>query len=171
MTIIIDDAGYGDLLFGVIVGAYRPEKCDFIYDVIDVKYFQKPLFSHKKYLFEAKRIAVKLIDRLKLDDMERVELCRGDILDQAASTLIEKLGDSRVKRVKVEGEAQRLTELAYLNEVRNLGYPPLNDRTKKWAKSFFHMMRWLKTHPEKMKWAKTGWPRLQRYRLFKDQKA
>ena len=29
------------------------------------------------------------------------------------------------------------------------------------------MMDWLKKNPEMMKYAKTGWPRLQRYKLFK----
>lgn len=167
MTIIIDDAGYGDLLFGVVICAYRPETGEFIYDAIDVKYFQRPLFSRKEYLSEARRIALGLVDRLGLADGERVELCRGDILDEAAAALAERLGEERVSRAKVEGEAQRLTELAYLNEVRNLGYEPLADRTERWAKSFFHMLRWLKAHPEMVKFAKSGWPRLQRYRLFK----
>jgi len=170
MTIIIDDAGYGDLLFGVVIGAFRPETCEFIYDAVDVKYFQRPLYSFKEYSAEAGQIALELVDRLGLADNERVELCRGDILDEAATVLAELLGEKRVGRVKVEGEAQRLTELAYLNELRNLGYEPLEDRTERWAKSFFHMFRWLKAHPEMMKWAKSGWPRLQRYRLFKNRR-
>jgi len=170
MTIIIDDAGYGDLLFGVVIGAFRTETCEFIYDAVDVKYFQRPLYSFKEYSDETGLIALKLVDRLGLADDERVELCRGDILDEAATVLAELLGEKRVGRVKVEGEAQRLTELAYLNELRNLGYEPIEDRTERWAKSFFHMLRWLKAHPEMMKWAKSGWPRLQRYRLFKNRR-
>ena len=167
MTIIIDDAGYGDLLFGAVIGAYRPETGAFIYDVIDVEYFQKPLFSSKEYVSQARRIAVELVDRLELSDGEEVGLCRGDILDEAAEALTEELGEDRVGRMKVEGEAQRLTELAYLNELRNIGYDPLEDRTERWAKSFFHMLRWLREHPEMLKWAKSGWPRLRRYRLFR----
>jgi len=167
MTIIIDDAGYGDLLFGVVIGAYRTETGDFVYDVIDVKYFQRPLFARREYLSEAKQIALRLVDRLRLKDGERVELCGGDIFNQAAAAIAERLCEDRVSRVKVEGEAQRLTELAYLEELRNLGYEPLEDRTKRWAKSFFHMLRWLKAHPEMLKWAKSGWPRLRRYKLFR----
>ena len=170
MTIIIDDAGYGDLLFGVVIGAYRPETGDFVYDVINVKYFQRPLFARREYLSEARRIALGLVDRLGLKDGERVELCGGDILNEAAAALAERLGEDRVPRVKVEGEAQRLTELAYLEELRNLGYEPLEDRTRRWAKSFFHMLRWLKAHPEMLKWAKSGWPRLRRYKLFRGHK-
>jgi len=168
MTVIIDDAGYGDLLFGVVIGGYRPETADFIYDVIDVKYFQEPLFHRKDYLSQAQLIALDLVDRLSLLDEESVEVCRGDILDKAAKALIDMLGEERVGRVKVEGEAQRLTELAYLNELRNIGYEPIEDRTKRWAKSFFHMMRWLKKHPKMLRWSKSGWPRLKRYKLFRD---
>lgn len=169
MTVIIDDAGYGDLLFGVVIGAYRPETGDFIYDVIDVKYFQRPLFSRKRYVSQARRIALELVDRMRMDEEERVELCRGDILDQAAEALEERLGEDRVLRVKVEGETQRLTELAYINELRNLGYEPLEDRTDRWAKNFFHMLRWLRENPEMLRWAKSGWPKLRRYRPFRDQ--
>jgi hypothetical protein len=98
---------------------------------------------------------------------EKVELCRGDILDKAAEALVELLGEEQVVRVKVEGEAQRLTELAFINELRNLGYEPIKERTERWAKNFFHMLRWLNAHPEMLKWAKTGWPRLRRYKLFR----
>ncbi|MCW3991458.1 MAG: hypothetical protein NWE79_02030 [Candidatus Bathyarchaeota archaeon] len=167
MTIIIDDAGYGDLLFGVVIGAYRPETGVFIYDIIDVEHFQRPLFSRRGYVSQARRIALELVDRLELSDGEGVELCRGDILDEAAAALTGKFGEDRVARVKVEGEAQRLTELAYLNELRNLGYEPIEDRTERWAKSFFNMLRWLKGNPEMLRWAKSGWPRLKRYRLFR----
>jgi len=79
-----------------------------------------------------------------------------------------KLGEKLVQRIRVTGEAQRLTEIAYLDEIRNLGYEPLAEREEKRAKSFFHMMRWLKANPKMLKYAKTAWPRLKRYRLFKE---
>ncbi|MCK4933619.1 hypothetical protein KAS06_03010, partial [Candidatus Bathyarchaeota archaeon] len=81
--------------------------------------------------------------------------------------LEKKFGNARIHKVKVTGEPQRLTETAYLDEIRNLGYEPLNEREEKRAKSFFHMMRWLKKNPDKIKLAKTGWPRLSKYRLFR----
>jgi hypothetical protein len=67
----------------------------------------------------------------------------------------------------VIGEAQRLTELAYLDELRNLGYEPVEEREDRRAKSFFHMMRWLRENPDRLRYAKTGWPRLLRYRLLR----
>jgi hypothetical protein len=41
LTIIVDDAGSGDLLFGVVLGAYREETDQFTYEILDVKYYQE----------------------------------------------------------------------------------------------------------------------------------
>jgi hypothetical protein len=76
-------------------------------------------------------------------------------------------GDGQIIRIAVIGEPQRLTEIAYLDEIRNLGYEPVKERDEKKAKSFFHMMNWLRNNPDKLIYAKTGWPRLQRYNLFR----
>ncbi len=167
MTLIIDDAGSGDLLFGVVIGAFREETTEFKYDLVDVKFFQPSLYCEKGYLTESTRIVENLIASLNLKPEEEVHLCQGYIFDDAAIELRKAHGEERIKRIRVVGEAQRLTEIAYLDEIRNLGYQPLTEREEKRAKSFFHMMRWLKASPDRMRYAKTGWPRLKRYRLFK----
>lgn len=165
-TILVDDAGSGDLLFGVVIGAYRKETGEFTYDVIDVKFYQDR-FCKKDYLKEVSRVTAQLLEKLKVKPEEEVNVCQGNIFDLAVVDLQKSYGEARVNRVKVRGEAQRLVEIAYLDEIRNLGYEPLPERESKRAKSFFHMMRWLKAHPDMLKYAKTGWPRLKRYRLFK----
>jgi CxxC-x17-CxxC domain-containing protein len=166
VTIIVDDAGSGDLLFGVVVGAYREETSEFKYDLIDVRFYQDR-FCEKEYLQEASRITSKLVAALKVKSDEEIHVCQGNIFDVAVADLQKVHGEKRVTRVKVTGEAQRLVEIAYLDEIRNLGYEPLAEREAKRAKSFFHMMRWLKANPDMLRYAKTGWPRLKRYRLFK----
>lgn len=170
LTVIIDDAGSGDLLFGVVIGAYRSESQDFKYDMIDVQYFQSPQFGRKEYLKQASETVSSLLDRLELKADEPVMLCKSYIFDIAARDLIAKYGVERIRRIKVTGEPQRLAEMAYLDEIRNLGYEPVKERDEKRAKSFFHMMRWLKVNSHMMKYAKTGWPRLYRYRLFRELK-
>jgi CxxC-x17-CxxC domain-containing protein len=166
MTIIVDDAGSGDLLFGVIIGAYREETGEFKYDLVDVRFYQH-LFCEKAYLQECSRVTSQLVKRLKVKPDEEIHVCQGCIFDVAVVELQKVYGEERVSRVKVVGEAQRLVEIAYLDEIRNLGYEPLAEREAKRAKSFFHMMRWLKANPEMLRYAKTGWPRLKRYRLFR----
>jgi len=167
MTITVDDAGVGDLLYGVVIGAFRNETQEFRYGLLDVKYFRTQRFRRKEYLKQASRIVSRLLDKLELKAEEPICICRGYIFDQAVEDLGKTCGSDRIRRVKVTGEAQRLTETAYLDEIRNLGYEPLKERDKKRAKSFFHMMNWLKKNPDKLKYAKSGWPRLRRYRLFR----
>ncbi len=165
MTVIVDDAGSGDLLFGVVVGAYREETGEFKYDLIDVRFYQE-IFREKEYLQESSRVVSKLVSTFNLKPDEAVHICQGCIFDVAAEELRKTYGEDRVKRIKVIGEPQRLVEIAYLDEIRNLGYEPLAERDEKRGKSFFHMMRWLKDNPEMLRYAKTGWPRLKNYHLF-----
>jgi CxxC-x17-CxxC domain-containing protein len=166
MTLIVDDAGSGDLLFGVVIGIYREETGEFKYDLVDVRFYQE-LFCEKEYLQEASRVTSRLVEKLKAKPDEEIHVCQGNIFDVAVADLQKVYGEERILRVRVTGEAQRLVEIAYLDEIRNLGYEPLAEREEKRAKSFFHMMRWLKAHPSMLRYAKTGWPRLKRYRLFK----
>ena len=48
MTVIVDDAGSGDLLYGVVVGAYREETGEFKYDLIDVRFYQEIFRENRK---------------------------------------------------------------------------------------------------------------------------
>jgi hypothetical protein len=167
LTILIDDAGSGDLLFGTVIGAYRPENEHFIYDLINVKYFQKPLYKNRMYLEEAKRISLDLVVRLKLLEKEKIIVCTGDILNIASEALLEKYGEDIVERGKIEGEGQQLVELAYINELRNIGYEPIEERTEKWGKNFWDMYNWLKEDTKRLKYAKSAFPNLKKYPLFK----
>jgi hypothetical protein len=167
MTIIIDDAGSGDLLFGVVIATFRDSTREFRYGVIDVKYFQPRFFSQKLFLKQCSKIVSSLLAKMKPKLEEEIHVCRGYIFDETIEKLKLKYGKDRILRIKVTGEAQDLTEIAYLDELRNLGYEPLDERENRRAKSFFHMMNWLKKNPDNLKYAKTGWPRLQRYKLFR----
>ena len=166
MTILIDDAGSGDLLHGAVIGAYRVEDDYFIYDLIHPRFFQNPLYREKRHLEEAKRIALELVRRLEPKEGERIVICSGDILDGAAEALAELYGGV-VERGHIEGRCQYLVEAAYEDELRNIGYEPLEERTSKWGKSFWHMYRWLSEDPSRKRFAKTGFPKLKRYPLFR----
>ncbi|HEX4921065.1 MAG TPA: hypothetical protein VFV92_10035, partial [Candidatus Bathyarchaeia archaeon] len=135
MTVQIDDAGVGDLLFGAIIGAHRRETGEFHYDVIPVSYFQVPDFRKKLYLKKATELTLRLLQDMKLEETEEIEICRGFVFDEAREVLLEKFGNKRVKISVISGEAQDNVETAYLDEVRNLGYEPLPDRDDKRARS------------------------------------
>jgi len=151
----------------VVIGAFRDETREFHYGVVDVRFFQSGRFYRKEYLKQSSRIVSGLLGRLGLGSEEEIHVCKGYIFDDAVDDLRRAYGDGRVCRVQVRGEAQRLTETAYLDELRNLGYEPVKEREDKRAKSFFHMMRWLRENPDRLRFAKTGWPRLLRYRLLR----
>jgi len=168
LTIEIDDAGTGDIIHGVVIGAYRPEDDHFLYDMINVRYFQKPVYGDKRHLNEARRIALRLVDRLRLRENEKIVICTGDVLNEAAEALTEEYGEDHVERGKIENRGQYLVELAYMNELRNIGYEPIEDRTERWGKNFWHMYNWLKKDPRgRLRWAKSGFPNLKKYPLFK----
>jgi hypothetical protein len=168
LTIQIDDAGTGDILFGVVIGAYRPETDHFIYDLVDVKYFQEPLYGDGLHYDEVKRISIELVQRLGPEKEEKIIICQGDILDKAAEALIEIHSEEKIERGKIEGRGQYLVEIAYTNELRNIGYEPINEREEKWGKNFWDMYNWIKEKPKtRMKFSKSGFPNLKKYPLFR----
>jgi hypothetical protein len=111
LTIVVDDAGIGDLLFGVVIGAFRCETQEFRYEILDVKYFRPPRFELKDYLKQASRIVLQLLDRFELKMDEPIQICKGYIFDEAVKDLKEKYGEDRIRRITVTGEPQRLTEI------------------------------------------------------------
>lgn len=166
MTLLIDDAGVGDLLSGVVIGIYRPETDRFDFEMVDVQYFQKGAFKRKGYLRETADVVLRLVERFRLEETETIEICSSFIFDEAVKQLKDKHAESRVKVVKIVGKAQDETEKAYLNELRKLGYESISDRDTRRARSFFHMLRWVKQDRSRLQYAKTGWPRLRRYIRF-----
>ena len=87
MTLIVDDAGSGDLLYGVVVGAYHEETGQFKYDLIDVRFYQE-IFREKDYLQESSRVVSRLVSQFNLKDDELINLCQGCIFDVAAEDSI-----------------------------------------------------------------------------------
>jgi hypothetical protein len=136
--------------------------------MIDVRYFQEPVYGNKRHLNEARRIALRLVDRLGLREEAKIFICTGDVLNEAAEALLEQYGEERIERGKIEGRAQFLVEKAYTDELSNIGYEARDDRTEKWGKNFWHMYNWVKKDPERrLRWTKSAFPNLKKYPLFK----
>jgi hypothetical protein len=136
--------------------------------MIDVRYYQEPVYGRKRHLNEARRIALRLVERLGLGEDEKILICTGDVLNEAAEALLERYGEERIERGKIEGRAQFLVERAYTDELRNIGYEPREDRTEKWGKNFWHMYNWVKKDPKRrLRWTKSAFPNLKKYPLFR----
>jgi hypothetical protein len=147
-----------------VIGAHRRETGEFLYDIIPVSYFQEPNFKKKLYLKKATELTNNLLDKMNLGKEETIEICSSFLFDETRPALWDQYGKDRVKMAQIIGEAQNKVELAYIDEIRNLGYEPITERDDKRAKSFFHMLRWVKNDPRnRLPYAKTGWPKLKKY--------
>jgi len=158
MTILVDDAGWGDLLGGVVIGCYRTETDEFLYRVVDIQFFKDPAFDEKHYLDETSRLIQEMVAELNCDKSEPIQLCTGYVLSHAVYEL-RQLGFN-VSTGKITGKLQVLAEQAFLDELRKIGYEPLLNREanrRMRAKSFYDMLNWMKKDPSRRQYAKTGW--------------
>jgi len=158
MTIMVDDAGWGDLLGGVVVACFREETEQFTYRMIGIKFFKDPTFDEKLYLNETSRLVQEMLQELKVDRSEPVKLCTGYVLSRTYLDL--RRAGYNVTIGKITGPLQELGEQAFLNELRKIGYEPLPNREadgRMRAKSFYHMLNWARADPKRMEFAKTGW--------------
>jgi len=164
MTIQIDDAGWGCLLRGVLIGVYREETQEFACDEIPVAYFQGDAFEQRAYLDEAARIVEAMFGQLRVDKAEPIIVCTGYVLDGVRDWLTSARYNWRSG--KIRGPLQERIETALLERLRelevDLDYATL---TEKQGLTFWKCLLWLKggqninapVRPERARWAKTGW--------------
>ena len=65
--IIIDSAGWSDLLLGVVIGAVKPPDRRYMERRIPTSSFQPPNFKTKKYLDDSVKIAEEIFEVMKPD--------------------------------------------------------------------------------------------------------
>jgi hypothetical protein len=164
MTIQVDDAGWGCLIGGVLIGAYRIETEEFVFGEIPVQLFQNGAFARKDYLDGAVAVVDDLLMQLGAGLDERIEICRGYVLE-GVRTWLSGQGYTW-STIKVEGPLQALVENALLQRLKALGIRvDYRTLTEKQGLLFWHCLRWLKGEnidatralPEREALAKTGW--------------
>lgn len=167
----IDDAGWGDLVGGVIIGGYNPLNEEFRWAEVPVEHFQGEAFDRKDYLVAAKRVVNKVLGDLRVDKrFHRVAMCTGYVLNHAARSLRQK--GWRVVRRKIEGPCQELVEERFRKELIKTGVPPgMLVNVPSGANRFMQLFKWVKEEPEEReRFVKTGWNSWQskwRPRLFR----
>src|SRR2546422_11709601 len=97
MTVQVDDAGVGDLLFGAIIGAHRKETGEFHYDIIPVNYFQTPHFGKKLYLKKATELPSRLFQKIKLGADKNAKICRSFDSTETGRGFLGKFGKKKAK--------------------------------------------------------------------------
>ena len=151
--ILIDDAGWGDLILGVVIGALQLPHGRYMRRRIPVSSFQSPNFENKRYLDDAVKIAKEIVEVMQPDSETRFKVCTGYVLSGIRDYL-RKQGFN-VQEVKITGKLQEMVERSYVRWCIEVGVPAerLEDRRRFWV-----LLEWVAEKPElREKLVKTGW--------------
>ena len=152
-VILIDDAGWGDLMLGVVIGALKPPDPRYMERRIPVSSFQPPNFENKKYLNDTVKIADEIVEVMRPDMETTFKVCSGYVLSSICRHLRER--GFKVEEVEATGELQEKVELGYIRWCEEMGVPAerLNDKKRFWT-----FLEWVAEKPEiREKLVKTGW--------------
>jgi len=137
-VILIDDAGWGDLILGVVVGALKLPDRRYMERRIPVTAFQPPNFENKSYLDEAVRIAEEIVKVMRPDEKTYFKVCSGYILSRIRAYLRQR--GFHVETAKIEGELQEKVEKGYIDWCVEVGVPPEKIKDKK---RFYPLLEWV----------------------------
>jgi isopentenyl phosphate kinase len=152
--VLIDDAGWGDPLGGVIIGIYRVETEEYLSQEIEVTHFQSPNFTQRTYLERGLELVLRGFQCLSVHKDEPIHVCRGVVLDRVREGLTE-LG-YQVIPTKIEGRLQELVEANLVELFARLGLPDIPTVSGK--ERFFRQLEWIQEDLRRReRFAKTGW--------------
>jgi hypothetical protein len=156
--ILVDDAGWGDLILGVVIGAlkrpaHRYIPISYMERRIPVSSFQPPNFENKRYLDDAVKIAEEIVKAMQPDMETSFKVCSGYIL----SSIRRHLQDQgfNVEEVEITGELQEKVERSFVRWCIEVGVPAerLADERR-----FSTLLEWVAEKPKiREKLVKTGW--------------
>jgi len=151
--ILIDDAGWGDLILGVVIGALKLPDRRYMERRIPVSSFQPPNFENKQYLDDAVKIAEEIVKVMQPDRETRFKVCSGYVL----SSIRRHLRDQgfNVEEVEITGDLQEMVERSYVKWCKEVGVPTekLGDKRHFWT-----LLEWVAEKPKiREKLVKTGW--------------
>jgi hypothetical protein len=151
--ILIDDAGWGDLILGVVIGALKLPDRRYMERRIPVSSFQPPNFEDKRYLDDAVKIAEEIVEVMRPDRETRFKVCSGYVLSSIRRHLRDR--GFNVEEVEVTGELQEMVERSYVRWCIEVGVPAerLEDERRFWT-----LLEWVAERPWlREKLVKTGW--------------
>jgi hypothetical protein len=151
--ILIDDAGWGDLVLGVVIGALKLPERRYMERRIPVSSFQSPNFEDKRYLDDAMKIAEEIVEVMRPDRETRFKVCSGYVLSSIRRYLQER--GFNVEELQITGDLQELVERSYVEWCKEVGVPTerLGDKSRFWA-----FLEWVAERPWlREKLVKTGW--------------
>ena len=150
--ILVDDAGWGDIILGMVIGALKLPDRKYLERRIPVSSFQPTNFENKQYLDDAVKIAEEIVEVMLPNRETRFKVCSGYVL----SSMRRHLRDQgfNVEEVEITGELQEMVERSYVRWCVEVGVPAeiLKDERRFWT-----LLEWVGERPEREKLVKTGW--------------
>ncbi len=151
--ILIDAAGWSDLLLGVVIGAVKPPQQMVMERRIPTTSFQPPNFANKKYLEDAVKIADEIINVLQADSETCFKISPEFVLTGVIEHL-QKMG-YKVEKIESTGKLKQQVEDAYIRWCVEKGVPKdlLRDERRFWV-----FLDWIAANPHlRESLVKTGW--------------
>ena len=151
--ILIDAAGWSDLLLGVVIGALKPPHPMLMERRIPTSSFQSPNFHNKKYLGDAVKIADEIVAVMQPDEKTCFKICSEYILSGVRLHL--QNSGFNVQKVESTGELKNMVERGYIRWCVEVGVPEeiLKDKRRFWV-----FLDWVAEKPNLREGlVKTGW--------------
>lgn len=155
--ISIDDAGWGDLILGVVIDAHKLSDHKYMERRIPVSSFQPPNFENKMYLRDAMKITEEIVKVMRSDKETYFKVCSGYVLSSICEYLRER-GFS-VEEVGIKGELQEMVERGYIRWCSEVGVPAERlEKISRVQNRFWILLEWVAEKPKiREKLVKTGW--------------
>ncbi|MDH5450142.1 MAG: hypothetical protein OEX77_04440 [Candidatus Bathyarchaeota archaeon] len=153
--ILIDDAGWGDIILGVVIGALKLPERRYMERRIPVSSFQSPNFEQKQYLEEAVKIAEEFVEVMHPDKATYFEVCSGFVLSRMQTYL--KNQGFHVDKAKITGELQEKVEKGFIDWCVEVGVPREKLEIEN-RRRFYTLLEWVAEKIEiRENLVKTGW--------------
>jgi len=154
-NILIDDAGWGDLILGVVIGALKLPERKYMDRRIPVSAFQAENFRNKQYFDGAVKIAQEFIEVMQPDKATCFKICSGFVLSPIRKYLRDQ--GFLVEKVKITGELQEKVERRFIEWCIEVGVPKEKLEIEA-HKRFFTILDWVAEKIElREHLVKTGW--------------
>jgi hypothetical protein len=140
--IVIDSAGWSDLLLGVVIGTIKPPDARYMERRIPTSSFQPPNFRKKKYLYDAVKIAEEIIEVMHPDAETHFKVSSSYVLSSVRRYLQNR--GYKVEKVDATGELQEIVERGYVRWCVEAGVPAELLKTKR---RFWTLLEWVAEMP------------------------
>jgi hypothetical protein len=163
MTIVIDDAGTGDLIGNAYIGFLKKETGEIKFKTIPLELFREDNWKNKIPFKITVDLVKEGLEELKFNKKnEKIIICRGNFFDQVRTYFNEN--GINYESTTIEGPLQDAVEGKLIQHLRDLGVKSKNLTKNSGAKRFFILFDWVcRDFYNREKYIKNGFKRWNSY--------